>query len=312
MQEGRLFKIMYYLLDKGAATAPELAERFEVSVRTIYRDIDALSGAGIPVYTETGRSGGIRLLGDFVLNKTVLSEQERREVLGALQGLSVVTGGYRRDTLEKLSALFRVPSSDWLEVDFSRWGDKPRDNERFELLRDAAIQNRCVRIFYAAAYGGGSERVICPLKLFYKAKAWYLKAYCRKKKDFRLFKLNRILSWTLLEEHFSPMEYPRIEDECNEGACIQDTCVRETAEARGGVTLRFPQELAYRVYDEFDTGQVRTEADGSLTVTAPMPEDEWLIGYLLSFGAQVDIIAPVRLKEIVAARAKDIYLKNKL
>lgn len=302
MQEGRLFKIMYYLLDKGQATAPELAERFEVSVRTIYRDIDALSGAGIPVYTETGRSGGIRLLGDFVLNKTVLSEQERREVLSALQGLSAMTGGYRKDTLEKLSALFCVSSSDWLEVDFSRWGDKPRDNERFELLRDAVVQNRCVKIFYVAAYGGGSERVVCPLKLFYKAKAWYLKAYCRQKEDFRLFKLDRILRWALLEEHFAPMEYP----------CIQDASIRDSeGEACAGITLRFPQRLAYRVYDEFDASQIRTEPDGSLTVTAHMSEDDWLIGYLLSFGAQVDIIAPVRLKEIVAAAAKEIYEKNK-
>lgn len=79
MKGGRLFNILYYLLNKGQATAGELAEKFEVSVRTIYRDIDALSGAGIPVYTEAGRSGGIRLLGDFVLERTVLSEEEKRK-----------------------------------------------------------------------------------------------------------------------------------------------------------------------------------------------------------------------------------------
>ena len=87
MQESRLFKILYHLLDKGQATAPELAERFEVSVRTIYRDIDALSGAGIPVYTEAGRNGGIHLLNDFVLDKAVLSEAEKQEILAALQSI---------------------------------------------------------------------------------------------------------------------------------------------------------------------------------------------------------------------------------
>ena len=81
MQESRLFKIVYYLLDKGQATAPELAEKFEVSVRTIYRDIDALSGAGIPVYAEAGRNGGIHLMNDFVLDKAVLSEEEKQEIL---------------------------------------------------------------------------------------------------------------------------------------------------------------------------------------------------------------------------------------
>lgn len=77
MHESRLFKIIYYLLDKGSATAPELAQRFEVSARTIYRDVDALSSAGIPIYTEAGRNGGIHLLGDFVLNRTIISEQEK-------------------------------------------------------------------------------------------------------------------------------------------------------------------------------------------------------------------------------------------
>ena len=93
MQGSRLFKIIYYLLNKGQATASELSEKFEVSVRTIYRDIDALSEAGIPVYTEAGRSGGIRLLGDFVLDRAVLSEEEKKEVLSALSSLSV-TGNY--------------------------------------------------------------------------------------------------------------------------------------------------------------------------------------------------------------------------
>ena len=89
MQESRLFKIIYHLLDKGKATALELAEKFEVSVRTIYRDIDALSEAGIPIYTETGRNGGIHLMDDFVLDKAVLSEEEKQEILLALQSMNI-------------------------------------------------------------------------------------------------------------------------------------------------------------------------------------------------------------------------------
>ena len=92
MQESRLFKILYYLLEKGRTTAPELAKRFEVSVRTIYRDMDALSEAGIPVYAESGRNGGICLLDSFVLDKTVLSDNEKQEILASLQSLSVGSG----------------------------------------------------------------------------------------------------------------------------------------------------------------------------------------------------------------------------
>ena len=107
MQESRLCK--------GQATAPELAEKFEVSVRTIYRDIDALSGAGIPIYAETGRNGGIRLMNGFVLDKTVLSEEEKKEILTALQSLRTVQDAGGGQTLQKLSALFRLHSEDWLE-----------------------------------------------------------------------------------------------------------------------------------------------------------------------------------------------------
>lgn len=107
MQESRLFKIIYYLLDKGRATAPELAKRFEVSTRTIYRDIDALSGAGIPVYTEAGRGGGIRLLNDFVLNKALISKSEREKILSALQGLAILNGGNEMDTLENFLRSFK-------------------------------------------------------------------------------------------------------------------------------------------------------------------------------------------------------------
>jgi len=297
MQESRLFKIIYYLLDKGSATAREMAERFEVSVRTIYRDIDALSGAGIPVYTETGRNGGIHLLNGFVLNKAIISEQEKQEILSALQGLAVIDGGYKKDMIEKLSALFQVHSVDWLEVDFSRWGDTPQDNKKFEMLKTAVIQNRCMKILYAASYGKTNERIIQPLKLFYKSKDWYVKAYCRLKQDFRMFKLNRILEWELLEERFFPMNFPEIED------------MHRQIDNR--ITLCFPQEISYRVYDEFDINQIQSQKNGDLIVTASMPQDDWLIGYLLSFGGQVEIIEPVYLRKILAEKAKEIYEKYK-
>ena len=131
MQESRLFKIVYYLLDKGQATAPELAKKLEVSVRTIYRDIDSLSAAGIPIYTEAGRTGGIRLMNDFVLNKAILSEKEKQEILTALQSINATLNTSNSQTLQKLSALFHQDSENWLEVDFSRWGNKDSDNDKF-------------------------------------------------------------------------------------------------------------------------------------------------------------------------------------
>lgn len=297
MRESRLFQIMYYLLDKGAATAPELAERFEVSVRTIYRDIDALSGAGIPVYAESGRNGGIRLLSGFCLDKTVISQQERQEILSALRGLGMISGVYERDMMEKLSAVFGEPAVDWLEVDFARWGDKPRDNKKFELFKTAILQSRCVKIFYVNSHGRGWERIVNPLKLSYKSAAWYLKAYCTLKQEFRMFKLSRILSMELLEKNFLPVPFP---EEGNNGR-----------QKYSRIVLRFPVEMAYRVYDEFDTNEISVDQDGALVVDVEMPEDDWLTGYLLSFGGQVEIIAPAYLKETVAAKAREIYERYK-
>ena len=297
MQESRLFKILYHLLDKGQATAPELAERFEVSVRTIYRDIDALSGAGIPVYTEAGRNGGIHLLNDFVLDKSILSGEEKQEILMALQSVTAVQNIKGSRTLQKLSAMFHLDSENWLEVDFSRWGNPGYDNETFELLKSAVIRHRNVKLRYAGSYEEIRERTVQPYKLVYKAKAWYLQAFCTEKQDWRIFKLNRILELEALEEGFSQLNPPG-PIETFEGEYPK-------------VTLRFPKEMSYRVYDEFNKAQIQRQENGDLVVSANMPEDPWLIGFLLSFGTRVDILSPAHLKEAVAEQAKLIYEKNR-
>lgn len=297
MQESRLFKIVYYLLDKGHATASELAERFEVSVRTIYRDMDALSGAGIPVYTVTGRNGGIYLMNDFVLEKAVLSEGEKQEILAALQSLNATGYINNNATLDKLSALFQVGSENWLEVDFSRWGNKQADNKKFELLKSAVIHRKCVKITYAGSYETISERVIQPLKLMYKSMAWYLKAYCTEKQDYRIFKLTRILDLKILNESFASRSFPEQES--------------SSQEDYNQVTLRFPKEMAYRIYDEFDEAVVSRQENGDFVVSVKMPEDVWLIGFLLSFGIQVEVVEPVYLREILAEQAHMIYEKYK-
>ena len=297
MQESRLFKIVYYLLDKGQTTAPELAEKFEVSVRTIYRDIDALSAAGIPVYAEAGRNGGIHLMKDFVLDKAVLSKEERQEILTALQSLNSTQNVRGSQTLQKLSALFRLDSEDWLEVDFSRWGNQGSDNEKFKLLKSAVIHCKTVKIYYAGSCGAVSERTVQPLKLVFKSRAWYLKAFCTERQDWRVFKLNRILDLEILNESFQRRSFPKPIDSF-EGEYPE-------------IILRFPGEMAYRVYDEFAPAEIQRQADGNLIVSSKMPEDAWLTGFLLSFGTQVEIISPAELRDKINCQAKLIYEKNK-
>lgn len=297
MQESRLFQIVYYLLDKGQATAPELAARFEVSVRTIYRDIDSLSGAGIPIYAEAGRNGGIRLMQDFVLEQAVLSEGEKQEILAALQSINITRNIGESQTLQKLSAIFQLRSENWLEVDFSRWGNQGFDKEKFELLKTAVIRCRHARIRYAGSDGTESERTVQPYKLVYKSKAWYLRAFCTEKQEMRTFKLNRILELALLKETFVRRSFPA-----------------EPGDSEGEyplITLRFPKEMAYRVYDEFDRAQIQRQENGDLLASARMPEGAWLISFLLSFGTQVEIISPAYLRDEIARQAKKIVEKYK-
>lgn len=297
VRESRYFKIVYYLLDKGAATAFEMAEKFEVSVRTIYRDIDALSKAGIPVYAAPGRNGGIYLMSDFVLDKTVLSEEEKHDILTAMQSLSATRYIDNDETLDKLAALFHTGYTSWLEVDFSRWNSENSDNEKFELLKSAVIQRRCVKITYVGSDQTVGERVIQPIKLLYKSGAWYVKAYCRKRQAYRIFKLSRILLLSVLEEGFPADSFPEQREDAGQGY--------------HEIKLRFPKEMAYRVYDEFDVTRVKRQENGDLIVSERMPEDAWLTGFLLSFGTQVDILEPVSLKSEIARQVRLMYEKNK-
>lgn len=300
MRENRLFQIVYYLLDKGKATAPELAEKFQVSVRTIYRDLDSLSGAGIPVYTETGRNGGISLMHDFVLDQVLFSEEEKQEILTRLQSLNTLPNLRGNVALDKLSALFQTHSDDWLEVDFSRWGDKNRDDEKFEAVKSAILSKKAISITYISSNEAFGEWIVCPIKLMYQSKAWYLKAYCPERCAYRTFKLTRILAWKVLQNEFSPEQLPELE------ANSQPECKSIR------LLLRFPKEAAYRVFDEFDMSQINHREDGGLIVSARLPEDEWLTGYLLSFGTQVEILEPVYLRAKIAKEARQIFEKNKL
>lgn len=291
MQESRLFRIVYYLLDKGKATAPELSEKFEVSLRTIYRDIDAISSAGIPIYAQTGRNGGIYLYDDFVLDKVVLSKAEKQEILSALQSL-VMSGQGDKETLTKLSALFQVHSENWFEIDFSRWGEVSNDNQKFDDIRSAILQHKCLKMTYVSSYSEKKKRIIQPLKLLYKSKSWYLKAFCEDRQTFRIFKLNRIIEWSVMDITFTPLPIPATLD---------------TPQTYREIILSFAKDIAYRVYDEFDIRQIEVQEDDSLLVKAHMPEDEWLVHFLISFGTHVSVIEPLYLKDEVAKQALKIY-----
>lgn len=152
--------------------------------------------------------------------------------------------------------------------------------------------------------GEKSVRRVQPLKLRYKSRAWYLKAFCMEKRDLRLFKLSRIVDLKVMEETF---------EFCNSSAPLASSICEgkpQTVPYRQ-IQMRFPEKMAYRVYDEFEPEYICRQNNGDFLVSAEMPEDEWLIGFLLSFGAEVEVIEPKYLREVLAERARGILEKNK-
>ena len=297
MSQSRLFELVYHLLEHGQTSASALAEKFEVSVRTIYRDVEALSAAGVPVYTLPGRSGGVALMEQYVLNKAAFSDREQGQLLTALRSLADNRLLGDEETLTKLSALFRRSEPDWLQVDLSHWGDGTQASAKFQKLKQAILDHKVISFTYVSSYGGRTDREVLPARLVFKGQAWYLQGFCLKKQDYRTFRLSRMLELKVSDESFStPLSPPPIQDSGGEPPIVT-------------LRLHFSPAAAYRVYDEFEEGQIMALPDGSFEVLAAYPEDSWVYGFLLSFGAEMEIISPARVRQQVGRLAREIFEK---
>ncbi|WP_429949059.1 helix-turn-helix transcriptional regulator [Enterococcus sp. AZ101] len=285
MKLNRMFEIVYLLLERKKLTANELANHFEVSKRTILRDIEALSIAGIPIYTSKGKGGGISLLENYVLDKTIISADEQDQILFALQSLAATHHLHSEPILSKLQALFSKTDTSWIEVDFSRWGKTDPDNKRFEQLKTAILTEKVISFTYANSYGATSLKTVYPLKLLFKSKAWYLQAYCPSNQAYRTYKLNRMTDLAIDTDIFSKKDFTVPAIEGTDSPALLD------------LTLLISKERAYRAYDEFDIHNSQKNEDGSLLVDTQLPEDEWLYSFLLSLGASVKVISPPHVEK---------------
>lgn len=198
----RQLEMIYILMNRGAVTAEELAEHFEVSTRTVYRDIDSLSMAGIPVYASRGKGGGIRLMDRFVLDRRLLSREEQGRILSALASLRETGATQDEGVLEKLKTFFGTEPSDWVAIDFSDWSG--RRGELFGQIREAILGRRVMAFDYYGQYGEMMHREVEPVQLLFKEYTWYVRAFCRVRGAMRLFKVLRMKRVEILEEIFEP------------------------------------------------------------------------------------------------------------
>lgn len=290
MQVNRLFQIIYILLENKVVTSKELAEKFEVSQRTIYRDIETLSGAGIPIYMSKGKGGGISILPDFILNKAVLTEEEKLEILSSLTAFNAVTSleSNNKNIINKLKNILGDNNKNWIEVDFSNWGNAEKEKEIFNKVKYAVLNKNVLEFFYMNGKGENIHRRVYPIKLYFKGQSWYLYGYCTLREDFRFFKLRRLKNLDILSETFN-IEEPK-------NIFSKESYYKEDFIA---LTLKISSKMAYRVYDEFEEFQ---EVDEGFIIKTNYPKGEWLMNYIASFGAECIVLEPQCLIEEIKNR----------
>lgn len=316
MKLERLLSIIILLLNRRMVQAKELAERFEVSVRTIYRDIEAINEAGIPIVTYQGTNGGIGLVEGYRLDRNVLTNDELADIVTALRSISTSYGNKQQLRLmEKINSIVPPASSEEFQhktsrvlIDYSPWDGNDKLQPRLQLLKEAVDSCFITRFSYSNAEGQISHRTVEPHRLILKGRQWYLQAYCLDRGQFRLFKLRRMKQ---LEADpgtiFIRRDLPTQEQDSDPSPC-EPSRVTE-------FVLRFRAESRHLAEEWFDLEDGQSGEDGSWLVRKAYAEDDWLYRFLLSLGHHAEVLEPPHLREIVASLAEQVanrYRNNKV
>lgn len=300
MKLNRLFEIVYILINKQQVTAKYLSEHFEVSTRTIYRDIDTLSQCGIPVYASKGKGGGISLVEGYKIDKAMLTKNEQTEILSALQSMRAADIDIENNALNKLSAFFNAGNTDWIEIDFSSFSASTKWKDNFEKIKQCIFNTQKIEIDYINLKGEKSSRIIEPIKMIFKNVSWYLYAYCQNKQNYRMFKLSRIININILDERFTPHINVNLSNDYNPLETHKEALI-----------LKVDQDYAYRIFDDFSLNEISKNTDGSYIVKTCTYDTDWIINYILSLGEKIECIEPLNLRskiQHVLKKSLDKYL----
>ncbi len=307
MKAERLLAILTILLNRKKVSAPRLAKELEVSLRTIYRDVEALAESGIPVFATQGRDGGFELMEGFTMDSQVLETGEIARILTGLHGLSsVYSGPELAGIIEKFSLMLkdsekrgiRVPDSHiFIELTPSR-----REKTIIDALEESISRKTVVAIDYTDARGDSTVRDIEPQALVFIWQSWYAWGWCRLRSDFRLFKISRILSIAQIE---TPRESEPVDLSTHPwNRQWENRPVREVA-------ITAERKTRARLGEFFDTCAISEMEDGRLEVRAFLPVDEWVISFIMGLPGEVQIIEPPELKEAVRERAENFLARNR-
>ncbi|MBQ8620179.1 MAG: YafY family transcriptional regulator [Clostridia bacterium] len=300
MQVSRLFRMLYILLERERVTAAELARELEVSVRTVYRDAQALSEAGVPLYSEQGRSGGFAILPTYKLSKSMLSEDEQQRILSSLSA-AAQSGAQDKELLHKLSAFFGAATTDWVRIDFADWSGQ--QDQDIAVFKQAILERRVLEIDYYGESSAPSRRSVCPFKLWFKGQAWYLRAYCLTRGAVRTFKLSRIQHPAIAAGKFP---------EAALAAQQSDVLTTDWPEPPYIRLLMLADRcMAYRVYDDFSEKSITQQEDGSFLIDAKFPPGAWVQSIILGYGAHAEVLEPRELREAILRETEKMLERYK-
>lgn len=300
MQIDQLFDFVYVLIDKKRVTAKEMAKRFNVSVRTIYRWVDALSVSGIPLYSVKGRNGGIAISEKFAMDKTLLSEEDRLAIVSSVKALNSL--GANIQTEQKISYL-SSSDTDWLEVDFAPWSPEGSEvRTLFASLKDSILKKRQVAFDYCSSEGKVERKTVHPWKLLFRGQAWYLDAWCSSKKEERFFKLSRMRNVIQTSRAVTITQKDFL---ASGGQSKKDSYPGEEKKSMIKIEAKVASSKISFLLDSFVCSKMKVHKDKSASVTFLAPDTPWLCDMLLSFGPDMEIISPESIKQKIIALAKE-------
>ncbi|MDA7027840.1 YafY family protein [Bacillus sp. CLL-7-23] len=305
MKIDRLLAIVVLLISKRQIQAKELADLFEVSVRTIYRDIEAINQAGIPIITSQGSGGGISIMEQYRLENKLLSADELAAITTALESVSSTYKSFHDGAaLQKIRLLvskeewpkFREKTEKWF-IDISSWGESKGIKEKIQLFNRVIDNSNIISLTYVNKEGQTGERRVEPHTLVLKARHWYLYAFCLERQAFRFFKLVRIKDIHIFQDQFKRREVHLSElpweTEWHKPENMTDLTL----------LIKPSGEPLAREWFGYDS---LTYKNGSCIASVSYPEDDWLYGFLLQFGTHIEILHPAHIRQKVKELAKQI------
>lgn len=304
MKVDRLVSIIMILLDKERIGAQELADLFEVSPRTIYRDIDTICLAGIPVRSVSGVGGGFEIMRKYKIDRKVFSTADLSAILMGLSGLSSMIRGE-----ELVNALAKVKSfipadkakdielkANQIDIDLSPWMGNRNIQPYLEMMKTALQESRLLSFEYADRYGNKTVRTAEPYQLVLKGGQWYWQGYCHTRKDFRLFKLSRMSNLQIREESFSPREYQKPQ--------LEFTDILEAMQTR--IKIRIHKSVMNRVLDFCTREDFSPDGDEHYIVSFPFIENDYYYNILFSFGDKCECLEPLHIRTEMKRRIHEI------